>query len=76
MNIEVNLNKNLDNITLQKMTLIYNALEKGWTINKKDKCYIFKKNHNNKKEIYLDDDFLRRFMVENFDINSLSCDDK
>ena len=35
----------INHIKLQKMAFIYNALEDGWTINKKNDCYIFKKNH-------------------------------
>ncbi len=42
----------------------------GWTINKKNDCYIFKKNHEGKKEVYLDD-YLRRFMKDNFNLEKL-----
>ena len=34
---------NIDLIKLQKMTLLYNALENGWSIKKADNCYVFKK---------------------------------
>jgi|TARA_B110000003_G_scaffold60089_1_gene60223 hypothetical protein len=61
---------NIDLIKLQKMTLLYNALENGWSIKKADNCYVFKKKHNNEKEIYLDS-YLRRFMIENLDINQI-----
>ena len=44
---------NIDLIKLQKMTLLYNALEKGWSIKKSGNCYVFKKKHNNEKEVYL-----------------------
>ena len=47
---------NIDVIKLQKMALIYNSLENGWTVKKhptKD-VYIFTKNHGGKKEVYLD----------------------
>ena len=60
----------LDSLKLQKMVFLYNALENGWTIKKKDNLYIFTKNHEGKKEVYLDD-YLRRFMKENFDIKHL-----
>jgi len=50
------------------MAFIFNALENGWSIKKKDKLYIFTKKHEGKKEVYLDT-YLKRFMVENFDIN-------
>jgi len=61
-------NSSIDFIKLQKMAFIFNALENGWSIKKKDKLYIFTKKHEGKKEVYLDT-YLKRFMVENFDIN-------
>ncbi len=60
----------INHIKLQKMAFIYNALENGWTINKNNNCYIFKKNHEGKKEVYLDD-YLRRFMKDNFELKNL-----
>ena len=76
MNIELETNDNsIDMITLQKMTLIYNALENGWSIKKRNNCYVFKKKHNNEKKIYLDN-YLRRFMIKNMDINSIINDYK
>ena len=60
----------INHIKLQKMAFIYNALEDGWTINKKNDCYIFKKSHEGKKEVYLDD-YLRRFMKDNFNLEKL-----
>ena len=54
---------------LKKMIFVYNALENGWTITKKENSYIFKKLHEGKKEIFLDN-YLKRFMEENFDINN------
>jgi len=66
-NIHVNV------IQLQKMAFLYNALEDGWKIKKKNDYYVFTKNHENKKEIYLDS-YLKRFMVENMDINKITID--
>ena len=63
---------NVDVIKLQKMALIYNSLEDGWTVKKhpnKD-VYIFTKNHGGKKEVYLDS-YLRRFMEDNLNINKI-----
>ena len=69
MDIVINNSKsNIDMIKLQKMAFIYNALEKGWRIQKKKTLYIFTKKHEGKKEVYLDS-YLKRFMVENFDID-------
>ena len=61
-------NLSIDVIKLQKMAFLFNALENGWSIKKKNKLYIFSKNHEGKKEVYLDS-YLKRFMVENFDFN-------
>ena len=63
--------KKIDFITLQKMVFIYNALDKGWTVMKNNNSYIFKKNHEGKKEVFLDD-YLKHFMTENFNINNLN----
>ena len=52
------------------MVFLYNALENGWTINKKKNLYIFSKNHEGKKEVFLDN-YIKRFMKENFDIEKL-----
>ena len=52
------------------MIFIYNALEKGWTIKKRKDKYVFSKSHGGKKEVLLDD-YLKRFMVENLDINKI-----
>lgn len=76
MDIDIEATPNsIDMITLQKMTLIYNALENGWTIKKRNNCYVFKKKHNNEKKIYLDN-YLRRFMIKNMDINTIIDDYK
>ena len=60
----------MDSIKLHKIIFLYNALEDGWTINKKGDLYIFNKKHEGKKEVLLDN-YLRRFMVKNFDINNI-----
>ena len=63
----------IDYIKFQKMALLYNSLENGWTVKKRGEKYIFIKNHNGKKEVYLDN-YLRRFMVENLDINKINTE--
>ena len=62
--------KEKSDITLKKMIFIFNALENGWSVTKNGPSYVFKKNHGGKKEIFLDD-YLKRFMEENFSINNL-----
>jgi hypothetical protein len=63
-----NKNIKIDHITFQKMNLIYNALDEGWTIKKKNNSYIFTKKHENKKEI-LEESYLLKFMKTTLDIN-------
>ena len=57
-------------IKLQKMIFLFNAVEDGWKIKKQDNYYVFSKNHENKKEIFLDT-YLKAFMKENFNINNI-----
>ena len=63
--------KKIDFITLQKMVFIYNAVESGWSVKKRNEAYVFTKNHEGKKEIYLDT-YLRSFIETNIDINKLT----
>ena len=64
-------NMKIDCIMLQKMIFLYNALEKGWTIKKKNSAYVFTKNHEGKKEVLLEN-YLKRFMLENLDISKIN----
>jgi len=70
VDIDIETNKQIDCILLQKMIFIYNALDKGWTVKKKKNAYIFTKNHEGKKEVLLDT-YLKRFMMDNLDINKI-----
>jgi hypothetical protein len=63
-------NLKIDNITFQKMLLLFNAIEEGWTIKKLNKSYVFKKGHEGKQEI-LDDSYLLKFMKTNLDITKI-----
>ena len=47
------------------MIFIFNYLENGWTKKKKNEKYIFKKKHNNKKEVF-SEDYLKKFIEKNF----------
>lgn len=60
----------MDNIKFQKMLFLFNALNEGWTIKKRNESYIFTKNHEGKREIFLDT-YLMSFLKKNFDINKL-----
>lgn len=44
-----------------KETIILNAIEDGWSVQKKGDFYIFRKKHENKKEI-LSEEYLRMFL--------------
>ena len=60
----------IDSIKFQKMVLLFNALNDGWSIKKQNESYIFKKNHEGKTEI-LHESYLLTFMKGNFDISRL-----
>ena len=75
MDIAINSsNLNINMVQLQKMAFLFNALENGWTIKKKANYYVFSKNHEGKKEVYLDT-YLKRFMEENLDLNKILNDE-
>ena len=67
MDIEVDHLPDIDDydyLTKTKMIFLFNCLENGWKIRKKDTYYVFSKNHEGKKEILLDS-YLKRFIVTN-----------
>ena len=77
MDIKINLDsiKDLDNIKIdaiqfQKMMLLYNAIESGWSVKKRNDSYVFTKNHEGKKEV-LEDSYLTKFMKTNLDISKI-----
>jgi hypothetical protein len=75
MEIKINLdldneNFKIDSIKFQKMLLLYNAIEEGWSIKKMSDSYVFKKNHEGKKEI-MDEKYLLTFMKSNFDMSKI-----
>lgn len=75
MDIYINHDKNIkiNYLTLQKMGFLYNALEDGWEIKKEDNRYIFIKKHEGKKEVF-SDNYLRRFIEQNFDMYKIESD--
>ena len=74
MDIEIKLDNEksleIDNVKFQKMNFLYNALDNGWSIKKKQNSYIFTKNHEGKKEIF-DEGYLAIFMKDNSNINNI-----
>ena len=65
INLEnINIYDDIDIVKKTKMVLLFNALEKGWTIKKKNNSYIFTKNHEGKKEVLMDN-YIKRFIETN-----------
>ena len=59
----------IDKNKFKTMNFIYNALQSGWRIKKRDNSYIFTKKHNN-KQIYFTDNYISSF-IETNNSNSL-----
>lgn len=70
--IETNINPDPDpdsNISPhhhKKLTFLFNALEKGWTVKKMGDSYIFTKKHEGKREIFREN-YLETFIYSNFE---------
>jgi len=60
----------MDAIKFQKMLLLYNSIEQGWSVKKRGETYVFSKNHEGKKEV-LEDTYLLKFMNSNLDLNKI-----
>lgn len=60
----------LDKVQFHKMVFLCNALDGGWSIKKRDKKYIFTKNHENKKEVF-EEAYLGDFVHENSDFSKI-----
>lgn len=58
-----------NNSNIEKMGFLFNALNNGWTIQKKKDSYIFTKKHEGKKEVYKEE-YLTDFVKHNADINT------
>ena len=79
MDIKINLDslKDLENdnvkvdvIKFQKMLLLFNSIEQGCSVKKRNDAYVFTKNHEGKKEV-LEDAYLLKFMKTNLDLNKI-----
>lgn len=60
----------VDAIKFQKMLLIFNSIDNGWSVKKKSDSYIFTKPHENKKEV-LENDYIVKFFNANLDLNKI-----
>ena len=65
-----NQNLKVDSIKFQKMLLLFNSIEQGWSVKKRGESYVFTKNHEGKKEV-LEDSYLLKFMKSNLDLNKI-----
>ena len=65
ININYKSDTNIDMVKHNKMLFLYNAIEEGWSVKKKDNSYVFSKNHEGKKEVFLED-YLTNFIKKNF----------
>jgi hypothetical protein len=65
-----NQNLKVDSIKFQKMLLLFNSIEQGWSVKKRGESYVFSKNHEGKKEV-LEDTYLLKFMKSNLDLNKI-----
>ena len=70
LKFEIPTDINIDLIKLQQLSFIYNAIDAGWSVKKRDNKYIFSKKHEGKKEVYLES-YLRKFIEANMDINKM-----
>ena len=70
MDILVDNKVKVDLLQFQKMGFIYNTIENGWTVKKRDNKYVFTKNKKGEKEVFLDT-YLRQFIENNFDVDNM-----
>jgi hypothetical protein len=63
-------NIKIDAIKFQKMLILFNSIEQGWSVKKKKESYVFAKPHENKKEV-LEESYLLKFMKTNLDLNKV-----
>lgn len=68
--IETNINPDptlhFSSLQYKKLTFLFNALEKGWTVKKVGDSYIFTKKHEGKREIFREN-YLETFIYSNFE---------
>lgn len=67
MIVDINNIQGISKKDLSKVLFIFNALEDGWSIKKRDGKYIFSKHKGKIKEIYLDN-FLNNFITKYFNL--------
>jgi hypothetical protein len=68
---ELNGGYTTDVFLYKKMSLMFNAIEDGWSIKKNKQSYIFTKKHENKKEVF-NDEYLTNFLKSNMELPHLT----
>jgi len=58
--------------TVKQMMFLYNAIQDGWTVTKKQQVYVFTKKHRGKKE-YFSEEFLSTFVKKNASFKNFKC---
>jgi len=61
----------VDNLHLQKMIFVMNALNDGWSVKKSQDKYIFSKKHENKVEVF-QEEYLATFILQNMRLTATS----
>jgi hypothetical protein len=70
INVDPLRNLKVDTNKFQKMLILFNSIEQGWNVKKKNESYVFTKPHENKKEI-LENSYLLSFMKSTLDLNKI-----
>ena len=70
LKFEIPTDINIDLIKLQQLSFIYNAIDAGWSVKKRDNKYIFSKKHEGKKEVYLET-YLQKFVEDNLNLKKI-----
>lgn len=58
----------VDNLHIQKMIFVMNALNDGWSVKKSQDKYIFSKKHENKVEVF-QEEYLATFILQNMQLS-------
>lgn len=73
INLETVLQRNnieIDAYKFQKMVIIYNAINDGWTVHKTGNLYFFKKPNSGQQEVF-NENYLERFLQKNSGIPAI-----
>ena len=65
--IEIN-SVDVSNKDLSKILFIFNAIEDGWDVKKKNNSYIFSKHKSKEKQVFTED-FLNKFIYKYFNLS-------